>query len=218
MRWALLACWAVLVGSACVLGVGDSSLARLEADVSAGRVDVVRVSGGLAASGRGFAVVDVQWRSGLFAYSTRVVEARPRHAARPGEAAEGVTGVVRGDLGERLQRLQPALRVERMAYPAGPSTELLGRELRGWVVWSLYAVFLSTLGLLVVGPEPWRATRWAWFWLLTSAAFPLTALAFLVLGGPTPLVPAPRERSRRLTGGWAFILASLVSTAVRSGR
>ena len=81
---------------------------------------------------------------------------------------------------------------------------MLGRELRGWVVWSLYAVFLSTLGLLVVGPEPWRATRWAWFWLLTSAAFPLTALAFLVLGGPTPLVPAPRERSRRLTGGWAF--------------
>ena len=116
--------------------------------------------------------MDVQWRSGLFAYSTRVVEARPRHAARPGEAAEGVTGVVRGDLGERLQRLQPVSVSSGWPTPLVRAPELLGRELRGWVVWSLYAVLLSTLGLLVVGPDPWRATRWAWFWLLTSAAFP----------------------------------------------
>jgi hypothetical protein len=180
-------------------------------------VDTVRIAGGPPAM-RGFAVVEVHWRSGSFAYSTEVVEARPVEAGRRAGARDGVTGVVGGDLGERLRRLQPGLRVERVDHQSGPSTHVLGRELTGWMAWVLIVVFLSTLVLLVLGPEPWRATRWAWFWLLTSAAAPLAAVAYLVLAGPTSLVRPPREGNRRLTGGWAFLIASVVTTAVRAGR
>ena len=162
--------------------------------------------------------MEVHWRSGMFAHSTQVVEARPLAAGRRAGARDGVTGVVRGDLGDELRRLQPGLRVERVGYPSGPSTEVLGRELTGWTAGVLIVVFLGTLGLLVLGPEPWRATRWAWFWLVTSAAAPLAAVAYLVLAGPTSLSRAPRDGSRRLTGGWAFLIASVVTTAVRADR
>lgn len=167
---------------------------------------------------RGFAVVEVHWRSGVLAYTTEVVEARPLEAGRRAGARDGVTGVVLGDLGEELRRLQPGLRVERVDYRSGPSTHVLGRELTGWSAWALVVVLLSTVVLLVLGPEPWRATRWAWFWFLTSAAAPLAAVAYLVLAGPTPLLRAPRDGSRRLTGGWAFLIASVITAAVRADR
>lgn len=216
--WVLLACWSVVLLCACFLGQGASNLSQLEAEVSTGRVHSVGVAGGMAPEGRGFAVVEVHWRSGWFAYSTEVVEARPRKAARRAGAREDVTGVISGDLGERLQRLQPGLRVEHVTRQTGPSTDVLGRTMTGWPVWLLYLAFLSTVLLLVLGPEPWRATRWAWFWLLTSAGFPLTAVAYLVLAGPTSLVSAPRKGTRRLTGGWAFLIASVISTALGAGR
>lgn len=215
--WALLACWSVLLVCAVFLGEGASTLDRLEADVATGRVDAVRIEGGPPVR-RGFAVVEVHWRSGVLAYTTQVVEARPVEAGRRAGARDGVTGVVSGDLGDTLRRLQPGLRVERVDYQSGPSTQVLGRELTGWVALVLIVVFLSTLVLLILGPEPWRATRWAWFWLLTSAVAPLAAVAYLLLAGPTSLVRAPRQGSRRLTGGWAFLIASVVTTAVRVDR
>ena len=75
------------------------------------------------------------------------------------------------------------------------------------VVSLLHAV--ASLALLIRGPQPWRATRWAWFWLSGN---PVTQLAFLLLSGPTPGVRAPLEPSRRLRGGWAFILSSVIGT------
>jgi hypothetical protein len=47
---------------------------------------------------------------------------------------------------------------------------------------------------------------------------PFGMIAFLLLGGPTSLIPLPQDRGRRLTGGWAFLLALIVpSTAVVLG-
>jgi hypothetical protein len=73
-------------------------------------------------------------------------------------------------------------------------------------------VALSAFVLLVVGPQPWRATRWAWFWLLWTAP-PLGILAFLLLGGSTRLWP-PARAEARLTGGWAFLLTILLGMAL----
>ena len=73
---------------------------------------------------------------------------------------------------------------------------------------------LGTLGgalvLLVAGPEPRLATRWAWFWM-TGGAWPVW-LAYLLLE-PTP---AWSRRTvvgpvRRLTGGWAFLAQMLLA-------
>ncbi|GAA3813862.1 hypothetical protein [Cellulomonas soli] len=68
---------------------------------------------------------------------------------------------------------------------------------------------LGGLLVLVLGPQPRLATRWAWFWLATITP---VWLAFVVLE-PVPLwrrVPAP-SRPGRLTGGWAFVLVLVLN-------
>ena len=73
---------------------------------------------------------------------------------------------------------------------------------------------LASFGLLVAGPKPRLATRWAWFWLFCVAP-PLSTLAFLLLGGS--VVAGQREhRGRRLTGGWAFLLSIVLKAALVS--
>lgn len=89
--------------------------------------------------------------------------------------------------------------------------EVLGMQ-TSWPVLAVFAAgCLATLWLLVNGPQPWRATRWAWFWL---AAPPLGLLAFLLLSGPTPGLGITRPATKRLTGGKAFLLALLLSALV----
>jgi hypothetical protein len=92
----------------------------------------------------------------------------------------------------------------------GPPTTDHAFTFMGWgVPWQVgllgVASWLAVLLLIVGGPEPWRATRWAWgwAWLLTG---PLGSVAYLLLGGPIG-VARPRTGHRRLTGGWAFLLA-----------
>ena len=44
---------------------------------------------------------------------------------------------------------------------------------------------------------------------LTLLGGPIGCLAFLLLGGPLGLWP-PKDLTRRLTGGWAFLLAMVL--------
>ena len=74
------------------------------------------------------------------------------------------------------------------------------------------AVWILTLLLLVGGPAPWRANRWAWFWFFWFAP-PFGQLAYLLVGGPTGLLP-PRADAPRLRGGWGFILALVTGTVL----
>ena len=83
-----------------------------------------------------------------------------------------------------------------------------------WVNHVRLVLGLGALVLLVGGRHPWRATRWAWFWLVVLTGVPTYAIvAYLLLSGRTPLVPAPRRGARRLTGGWAFLLGVLLGAA-----
>ncbi|RYC10567.1 hypothetical protein [Nocardioides zhouii] len=86
-----------------------------------------------------------------------------------------------------------------------PSTSVHGWRAPGAVVLLVLATWLGILLLLVGGPEPWRATRWAWAWFVLLAG-PLGCVAYLLLGGPLG-VARPRAGHRRLTGGWAFVVA-----------
>ncbi len=63
---------------------------------------------------------------------------------------------------------------------------------------------LAALVLLVAGPQPRLATRWAWFWL--SGLYPLILL--FVLLEPVPLWRSASSTApaRRLTAGWAFLV------------
>jgi hypothetical protein len=80
----------------------------------------------------------------------------------------------------------------------------------GWVVtW-----FLTVL-LLVAAPRTWWATPFGWFWVMLLTV-PVGALAFLLLAGPTPGLPARRATAWRLPGLWAFVIC--LALAVASGR
>ena len=205
---ALVAGWILLVLAALLLGSRPSTLERLEAQVAAGEVRDVRVAGQELEPGvRGFATVDVHWRDRLGGHVATVIEVRPRNQDLQGvDLVEG-TAVITGTVAERLTAQQPGLRV---IHVDRSGSSALGWQLPSWIVWSSFALYFVTLGLVILGPQPWRASRWAWFWLLTTGA-PFGLAAFLLLGGPAPLVPAPRTPERVLTGGWAFLLALLLS-------
>ncbi|KGH45447.1 hypothetical protein IN07_17300 [Modestobacter caceresii] len=79
------------------------------------------------------------------------------------------------------------MRVVPLVEPSSWS-EVLGWRLSNWAGAMLLAHGLAVVLLLVGGPPPARASRWAWFWLSWP---PIGSLAFLLLSGPFPGVPAP---------------------------
>ncbi|RHW25914.1 hypothetical protein D0Z08_16365 [Nocardioides immobilis] len=76
------------------------------------------------------------------------------------------------------------------------------------MTWLMAGLFVMTIGMLGAAGEPWRATRWAWFWLILMLP-PFACPAYLLFGGPAGLA-RPKRPEARLTGGWAFLLAILL--------
>lgn len=215
LRRVLIVGWVVLAAFAVFFGERPSSYPVLEGDVATGRVHAVDVAGGLRPGMRGSSLVELHWRRGPFRYETTVIEARPRRQAndvRP--SGSGTTPVVTGDVEARLGTLQPGLRIGHVAR-AGSASSVIGWQLPGWFGVA-YVLLLIGVLVLLSGPRPWRATRWAWSWLVLLAG-PVGIPAVLFLAGPTPPLPAPQPGARRLTGGWAFLLALVIGSRLRSG-
>lgn len=82
-----------------------------------------------------------------------------------------------------------------------------GMNVPTWLGVIAVAYLLLGAASIFEGPEPWRATRWAWFWLSSS---PIGWLAYLLLSGPTPPIPTPSPNKTRLAGGWAFIISCVL--------
>ncbi len=204
--WALLGCCVALLLTGVVAGERNASYDELRAAVARGDVDEVTVAGALDEASRGRAVVEVHWRSGLVGHVAHAVEVHPtpdRVTTRDG------VPIVRS-VEEDLAALDPGIVVGPRSYDG--YTELLGWRLPQWTGVVALVVLLGTFVLIVAGPAPWRATRWAWFWLL-ALAWPVGVLGFLLLGGPTgPLRPANRRPGLR--GGWGFLLAMLLGSAI----
>jgi hypothetical protein len=194
VRYGLLGCAALLMVAGLALGARNTSVGRLEGAVAAGDVHAVHVIG----EGPGNnATVGVQWKPGPIRYQTEVTRPRlHRLAARSDDPAAS------RDVGAYLRTLQPDLTVTHSPWPTSDST-VWGWSLPGWMGPAVAALLLASIALLVTGPEPWRATRWAWFWLIVT---PIGLLPFLLLSGRTPPLPDPAPAGRRLTGGWAFLL------------
>ncbi|PYG02351.1 hypothetical protein SAMN05216184_101824 [Georgenia satyanarayanai] len=114
---------------------------------------------------------------------------------------------------------EPGLRVDegaqivRAAESSGARVEVTADHPVGGTTWSLHGIgALVALVLLVGGTAPRLASRWAWFWLLWSV--PPAALVF-VLVEPVPLWRrGARPATRRLTGGWAFLLALMLANTL----
>jgi hypothetical protein len=210
LAWLLVALWTLVLLGLVFLSPRSSTWAELEAQAAAGEVSSVRVVGGLPPGARGYSTVELEWRQGAFWRSTELVQAT--HGARvPAETRSDVSQVVREDVRERLRNA--GVDVDDAGAPRYTAT-VLGWEVPGWMGLSTLALWIVTLLRVVAEPRPRRATRWGWFWLVLLTV-PLGPLAFLLAGGPTArTVAAEHEREGRLTGGWAFLLALLVGSAL----
>ena len=161
---------------------------------------------------RGQVTVQVHWRSGSFGAFRHVSTVTEQH---PWRDRPWRHRIVVEDVGEDLAALDPDLVVSREQDLRGDSGfGAFGRPVSAWWAAVAAAVGLWTFLLLITGDPPWRATRWAWFWLLGLVP-PVGIVAFLLLGGRTGRWP-PGRPDERLTGGWAFLLALAVNSVVQT--
>jgi hypothetical protein len=205
-RYALLAGWLLVIVAVPVFGERTASWQDLRQLVASQKVDSVRISAELPANATGFATVQLHWRRGLLRYQTEVVQVRGSD-----ERPEDAKVVLHSSPSSLLARLQPDVHLARGESHLGGGANLFGWQTPNALGIPAAVLFFAGLALLVSGPEPWRATRWAWFWLLFP---PIGGIAFLLLSGPVAAVPRPRDLSRRLTGGWAFLLAIPLAAAL----
>lgn len=207
--WALIGACVLLVVVGLVAGERTSSYEDLRAAVARGDVDQVTVSQAFSGEFQGRATVEVYWRTWS---GWRVAQAIEQHPVRR-DRIDGLP--VRYDVGADLQGLDTGLEVERRTHwrDRSADTELLGWRLPAWTGLVMFGVWAAVLMLIVGGPPPWRATRWAWFWLLAMAA-PVGVVAFALFGGPCGLLPPAPGRRPGLRGGWGFLLALLVGSAI----
>ncbi len=211
-RWALLAATAVLLAAFPFAATAPSTLGDLDAAVGDGAVTRVTVSDPLRADSAGFATARVTWtRYGI----TRAAEVRQvSDLGADGTALSDGTGraTVVGSVVDHLRAVPggESLVVDVVEREGGSS--VAGWQLSTWYAVAALVVWLLTL-TLVAGPVPWRATPWAWFWLLFSPFFFVAVPAFLLLGGRLPWgrVEPP---VRRLTGGKAWLLIAIATAVI----
>lgn len=207
VRHILVMGWLLLIVAAPLVGERTASWDDVRSLVAAGEVGSVRLSGELPVDATGYGVVEVHWRHGPLRYMAQVLQVHGRGWTPEEEATtkddHDVSAVLHASPSSRLAALQPGLRVTRDERLSAGG-RLLGWHVPNAVAIPAFLLFVAGLVVLIAGPQPWRATRWAWFWLLLP---PLGCLLFLTLSGPTVGVPAPRDPDRRLTGGWAFLLS-----------
>lgn len=180
----------------------DAQMAELYAAVAVGDVDSVQLVGGLPEGATGQSRVEAHWREGWINYVATAVETSPGYDGGDEIDGEALATPVRTE----LARIDGDVEVQRERFRGGLT--LVSENLPGWLGATVLGVWLTLVFILVNGPVPWRATRWAWFWLVLT---PLGQLAFLILSGPTPGVRRPRRPDRPLTGGAAFLLGMLLS-------
>jgi hypothetical protein len=193
--------WLVAAALVLVGGAKRSDLGTLVADLQDGsvaRVDVVAPPD-LELLPR--TTVELRWQAGPV---HRFAEVRVDRRARPRPWSTGDRITTSPD--DFLLGLAPDLEVRPLEPGGGFTSEWRGWRLPPGVGVLALASWIGTLMLAGLGPEPWRATRWAWGWLLLAGG-PLGSLAYLLLGGPLGVV-RPRNPGRRLTGGWAFLLVA----------
>lgn len=199
LRWALLVLWiAALVGASSTFA-RQASIEELYAAVSAGDVDSVTIIERRLDGTTGPGVEEVRWREGWVPRVATVFTLRTER-----EPAGSGFQVTSQDVATVLARRGSAVDITKVDRTEGWSAAW---PISRWLPVLAVVLWAMSWGLLITGPEPWRATRWAWFWLLTP---PLGPLLFLALSGLTPGLPTPKRVSRRLTGGWAFLIGAII--------
>lgn len=212
-RIGLLVTLTTIVFGIAVAGAHPASLSDLHVALSAGRVAEIHIVGGLPPNTTGSAHVEIYWRDDSLGRYTTVQQIREGiHSDDHWEPSRPTSDVpvIRGDLVEMLTSFTPAgqLRITSEDTSTALGGTVFGWRVPQWLALASLAWGLAVIVTLISGPEPRRATRWAWFWLFCGAG-PLALALYPVFGLPrasTRFDPL----GRRLTGGWAFLLALLL--------
>ncbi|MCF6377937.1 hypothetical protein L2K70_09995 [Nocardioides KLBMP 9356] len=214
-RWRLtaltfIAMWLTTGVSFVLLGEKEAALHDLESAIAEGEVTQVEIVGyPTVGDWRGTALVTLRWRGDVL-HRYALVKVDKRRNAGSRITAHGDPAVVLGDLEDYLTAISPGYaRTDPPALELTYADHLEYQEWNGWRAPDVPAVlglatWFGTVLLAGAGPQPWRATSWAWIWLILFGG-PLGSLAFLLLGGPLGLW-RPKDLGRRLTGGWAFLI------------
>lgn len=211
VRLGLLATLVVFGALVATMGMRAASLADLESAIAAGEVDEVRLVGELPGGATGSSTVRLMWQDGLFTRITEVVETVGTGSeASPTSSSDAVDGQVR-DMLRAFDRSGGLRLVVEERYDYGGTT-WAGWWLPSKVAIVAMGVWLVTVALLITGPEPRRATRWAWAWALLSPLAVVAVPLFLLVSGRWRGGQAASPGGRRLTGGWAFLLVYLLSS------
>ena len=191
--------WLVTVLGVVLAGEKESDLGTLEAAIADGSVSRVEFVGVPEHEDwRGRTTLTLRWEGTVL---TRFAEVTVDNGR--GRSWEGDRIV--GDPAVHLRVIDPGLDVSYLELTSPAPMEWRGWRGPGWAATLGLAAWFGTFLLAGGGPEPWRATRWAWMWL-TLLGGPIGCLAFLLLGGPLGL-RRPADLNRRLTAGWAFLLS-----------
>ena len=217
LRLGLAVLWALILAAAILFGERQASMRDFDSAVGAGRVHTVRLVGELPPGTSGSSLVELHWRDRLVA---RVSQVRQIRSDTPVTVGSSSDRIVVGDLVGQLSSARPGLHVisgSTAGHRSGIGGVVLGWQVFGWIAIAVLVAWLATVAFLVNGPEPWRATRWAWFWLIANPLGVIGCLAFLLLSGPTPMLPASKPGARRLHGGGAFLVVLAATGNWHSG-
>lgn len=203
VRWGLVAGWLAVLVTFPLTAERSASWSDVRALVASGEVTAVRISPELSADGQ--RNVEVHWKHGLLAYVTEVRQVQG-DGFDPGTDDE-ITATLHSAPSGELIALQPGLTMSRDdGYD--PGERVLGFEPPMTLYVAMAVLTLAGLVVLVRGPQPRLATRWAWFWFFGS---PIGSALFAFLSGPIPGIRGRREPPWRLTGGWAFLIVAVLS-------
>ncbi|RMB61780.1 hypothetical protein EAX62_03945 [Tessaracoccus antarcticus] len=206
VRWWTLVVWIFVMAVAVTIGSRTGQLSDLESDLKAGGVTSVMVTPGLPPGAEGVTTQSVFWRSGVLNHRADVLMITPGDESLASPSSGDMAVRWGYDIAQHITDEDSAVLITRIPQRSSYGV-VYGFEVPMWLLVFALAGAVGTFTVLVSGPQPWRATRWAWLWIIISAGIgpPL----FLILAGPTPPLRSPREQHRRLTGGWAFVVALL---------
>ncbi|MEO7753497.1 MAG: hypothetical protein ABIS35_08800 [Terracoccus sp.] len=213
LRWGLSGAALLLAVLLPLVGTQPGSLADLRAAIGHGSVSEVTVTGVLREGSVGYGTAHVVWVENGRTHATDVLQVSDGEVST--QDAVGTDDRVVGDVRDHIAALPGAgsVRMTSDERPRESHGSFFGWEVPVWFGSAVFAVWLLTVALLSTVDEPRRATRWAWLWVLLSPFAVVGVPAFLVLGYASPSSPSP-ARGRRLTGGWAFVLLSVLSGIV----
>ncbi len=205
--------WLAIAVVTTVSGERQSDWDDLQSALAEGSVSQVETDHPpLPGDWHGYSTVTLRWQGRFLHHYAEVVSVSGSEAFLSAQD-ETAPSLVTGDPVETLREIDPDVRITYATHESGITWNQWGWRSHGWRWMPPAAGFILGFVLIASGPQPWRATRWAWAWLFFFGG-PLGVASYLLFGGPLG-VGQPKDRRPFLTGGWAFLIVMIFGALLR---